>query len=716
MNALTYILRLMFRMKWWLILVPSVVTLVTIYATRNADLEYETDTTVYTGVISGYGSDPSETNSAQDWNILNNAIQNIINTINSKETLKKLSLHLYANCMIYGSPDRDNLYIKAKHYRQLLAITPKDVRALIDKTSVEKTVANLLAYEVADRNNFVYGLTNWNHPYFSYTALQEKIHIKRVENSDVLHISYQADDPSIAFQTLDILNKIYPEEYRELQYGKTNNVIRYFETELARVGEELRGQEDSLTAYNVQNRVINYDKQTEAITVLDKEFALRNQDVLSSYNSAQAAIAQLEIGMDANMNAIKNNSEFLTRLNRISDLNYDIAKLKTVSPDSLGKPSNEILTSFSKELAQQEGSFKEFMEQYTARQYTKEGYANAKYVEQWVQELLKFKRAEAEVRVVDEFKRNLDDQYTHFSPIGSVLKRKERSISFIEQSYLSILSSLNAARLKLKSLEMNSATLKVINPPTYPLNSLPSPRKKKVLVAFIGSLLFVLGTGVMFELLDRTLRDRTRTQRITKTKVVAAFANPITAQKTPEADEKSSLILANQLYGRFNSDRKVNFINLMGLAPIEDARRVSHLLEARFSEMGLEVSTQFAGSDFHSDSRGFLIDMDPIRGFESIDIGMICHNPLGTTPLPTEYLHEAMVNLLIVRADSFWRSEYDLLLEDLRNRAAQVPLWICLTNADKSTVEEFTGLLPPYSLARKFEYQLSNLGLTFSKD
>jgi uncharacterized protein involved in exopolysaccharide biosynthesis len=335
MNIFHYIFRAIFRIKWWLLILPLGFALLAIYLTRQMDRQYKTDITIYTGVISSYGSDPGESNASQDWNVLNNSIQNIINTINSKETIKRLSLQLYARLMIHGDPTKDNVYITAKHYKELVAITPKDVQKLIDKTSEENTVKNLEKYEKADRNNFVYGLFNWNHPYFSYNALRENIKINRVDNSDILQINYQANDPGVAFQTLDILSKVFAIEYTNLQFGSTNNVIRYFEAELERIGRELRGQEDSLTMYNVENRVINYDKQTEAIALLDKEYELRHQDVLFVYNSAQAAIKQLESGMDANMRAIKNNTEFLARMNQIADINYNISKIKTLSVDSL---------------------------------------------------------------------------------------------------------------------------------------------------------------------------------------------------------------------------------------------------------------------------------------------------------------------------------------------------------------------------------------------
>lgn len=711
MNIFHYIFRAIFRIKWWLLILPLAFALLAIFLTRNLDKQYKTDMTIYTGVISSYGSDPGESSAAQNWNVLNNSIQNIINTINSKETLNRLSLRLYARLMMKGDPNADNVFISAKHYKKLLAITPKDVQLLIDKTSEEKTIANLEKYEKPDKDNFVYGLFNWNHPYFSYNALQENIKISRIDNSDILKVSYQTNDPGVAYQTLDVLSKVFAIEYTNLQFGSTNNVIRYFEAELARIGKELRGQEDSLTSYNVINRVINYDKQTEAIAVLDKEYELRFQEVVFAFNGAQATLKQLESGMDANMRAIKNNAEFLTRMNQISDLNYDISRIKSLDTDSLKQDGS--LKVLSKELNDKEKGFRTFMDQYTAEKYTKNGYPNANYVKQWVDELLKFKSAEAELKVGKDFKQELDQKYTHYSPIGSVLKRKERSINFSEQSYLSILTSLNAARLRLKSLEMNSATLKVINPATFPLNALPYSRKMIIIAVFLGTIAFILGTLLIVELFDRTLRDKIRTERITKGKVIAAFPKVTkNIRKHNKIEERALHVLANRLYGLYNIGAEVNFINVIKFSSTLDLGPLTDLLKNYWQGLGLNVLAYKEGDDFSAESREYLVGQEWLGKLNNYDISLVKHGSMALRPIPSLFLEKGIATLLVLRADAVWKTEDELMWSDLVQRSTGKPIVICLMNAEKYVVEEFTGMLPPFTFLRRLEYQLANFGLT----
>ena len=103
----------------------------------------------------------------------------------------------------------------------------------------------------------------------------------------MLEISYENDDPYIVYNTLIILNDEFVKQYRDLRFGETNNVIAYFESELERVGNNLRNLEDSLRDYNVQHRVINYDEQTKHIAALSRDYELRYEEILLNFESAE---------------------------------------------------------------------------------------------------------------------------------------------------------------------------------------------------------------------------------------------------------------------------------------------------------------------------------------------------------------------------------------------------------------------------------------------
>lgn len=720
MEIIQYFLRFLYRIRWWILITPLLVLLVVFMGTKNLEKSYPVDMTIYTGVISGNSMGFGEVK-VQNFNLVNNTIDNIINIILSKETLKEVSLHLYARHMIFGDPEKDNEYITAANFRHLQNITPDAVKLLIDKTSVETTVEQLRQFEEASPTNFVYGLFNWNHPHYAYEKLKT-ISVTRLGSSDMLNVSYSANDPGVAFQTLLLLENIYSIEYRKLQFGSTSNAITYFEEELERVGKELRESEDSLTNYNIRNRIINYAEQTEQVAALDMQFKVQKNEIQKKINNARASVRYLESLKDENIVYLKDNADFLNRLNQVSDLNTRVAEIEAFYTDSTSDSSSlNRLKRYKSQLEKAENELFEFTKRLSEREFTRDGYPTSNFVSQWLDELLLLEKAKSEIVVLEASMNILDQQYSHFSPIGSTIKRQERNIDFIERNYLSILSSLNTARLQLKSLEMNSASLKLINPPVFPLNAEPSKRKKLLMAAYAGSLFLITTLFLLFDLLDRTLRDPVRTKKITGVNILGAFPNkPNLRQRKYQTlyREKAIQYLANALQDFFLPGDPFPIVNIVSMKEGRGKSHIIKLLEEYWSSRGITVQIIRYGEDFNPGSHEFLF-AESIRKFvpESDNntrnrIILVEHAPLQYYAIPKSILQEASINLSVFRADKIWSDSNKQLFDRLKEQSEPTPTLICLNHVDKQILESYTGMLPPHSFLKKYIYRYTQYGLT----
>lgn len=711
MDFIQYIFRFLYRIRWWLIIPPVLITLLVIWGTRNMHKDYQVDMTIYTGVVSGFAMETGE-QSMQNSTIVNNTIDNIINIMKSRETLKEVSLHLYARHMINGDPEKDNVYISAENYRNLLRITPQEVAALIDKSSENKTVENLKKYEKQSPENFVYGLFNWNHPHYSNNALS-KIKVQRLGNSDMLRVDYSASDRGVAYQTLLLLDTIYVEQYKTLQFGSTNSAIRYFEEELKRIGNELKAGEDSLTQYNVANRIINYGEQTKEVAALKGEIELRYQETLQKYQNALASAKHLEKQLGENSLYLKSNALFLTKLSEISNLNRVISEMESFhkEEDSLTAETQK-LKQYKEQLKLLEKDLSSFTTEVSNRKYNREGYPTSNFVEQWLDELLKLEKVKAEKEVLDAYKQDLDRQYAHFSPIGSTIKRQERSIDFTERSYLSILSSLNTARLRLKSLEMNSASLKLINPPSFPLNTEPSKRKAYVLAAFAGSFIFILGIFLLLDLLDFTLRDRIRTERITGGRVLGAFPFVGKGKYDKTYCEKATIFMGNAL-SSYIQPRTPTIINLISIDQKAGKTYLGEQLKDYWEEQGLHVQFSEWDNDFSSFRKEFLLAQQLYDIIPKTDahVYLTEYAALTLNSIPSSLLQGAAVNILVIPAGSVWKEHDKLIFGKLQEQSGNTPLCIYLNRASKNVVESFTGALPPYIRHKVLAILLERFGI-----
>jgi len=131
-----------------------------------------------------------------------------------------------------------------------------------------------------------------------------------------------------------------------------------------------------------------------------------------------------------------------------------------------------------------------------------------------------------------------------------------------------------------------------------------------------------------------------------------------------------------------------------------------------WESLGLNVYAYKEGRDFTADSRAYLVDQGWINQLAPYDISLVKHGSMALMAIPSLFLEKAMVNLLVLPADNIWKMEDELLFSDLLERSAGTPTVICLMNAEKYVVEEFTGMLPPFTFLRRLEYQLANFGLT----
>lgn len=71
-------------------------------------------------------------------------------------------------------------------------------------------------------------------------------------------------------------------------------------------------------------------------------------------------------------------------------------------------------------------------------------------VTEWLAALVNEAKAKAELDVLKRRQQDIFDQYSHMSPIGTQISRKERAIGIAEDNYRTQLSGLADANLRLK--------------------------------------------------------------------------------------------------------------------------------------------------------------------------------------------------------------------------------------------------------------------------
>ena len=723
MDLFRYFIRFLYKIRWYLIILPIISLIVAWFLTRNMEHIYDTNTTIYTGMITGYNLEG--TTGSVGGNSQTN-ITNLMLIVTTDNTIHEVALRLFGRCMMYGNPNKDNNYISAEHFRQLNATVPPEVKALINRNSEDQTYANLKAYEKPSQDNFLFGLLNY-HQYFGIDNITSRLKVLQLDQSDIIDIGYSANDAGIAFNTLDILNKVFARQYQQLRFGETNNVIRFFEKEVARLYKVLSNAEDDLIRYNISKKIINYEEQTKALTGLEAQQQNFRNDQLMNYTTSKALLDYLERQLGNRAQVIRSNREFTNQVRDISRIQSRISNLRIMSSEGGGQnnESQEELAKAQRDLQKATGRVTQLTKDIEASTFSTETGVKANdMLERWLEQLLLMEKTKAEMTATDIMKENLERQYLFYSPIGATIERKARHIGFIEGNYMEMLKALNAARMRQRNLQMSTATLRVLNPPMFPLNAQPTNR----IMILLGSLLltFML-TALWFliiEMLDRTLRDRMRSERITQIPVMGCFPKESNLRYRRFNKTISDLAM-KQLSKSLRPHFKEGQQNVLNLISTDSGNGKSYLaqeLENYWISIGLEVRRLTYDEDFLAEDSKFIL----AKGIKDLcpdilpnEIAIIEYPNMDDNSISPALLNMGTINLMVTRANRTWKDVDQKALKELQSMLDDEhknSLFMYLTEASRYAVEEFVGQLPPYTRFNNFVYRISQLGLTATEN
>ncbi|MDE6808071.1 MAG: hypothetical protein K2I98_06410, partial [Prevotella sp.] len=659
MDIFRYLVRFLYKIRWYLVILPLIALVVTWFLTRNMERVYDARTTIYTGMITGY---TIEGGSSTIGNPQTN-MANLLLIIQTDNTIHEVALRLFARCMMYGNPNKDNNYISAEHFRQLNASVPADVKALINHNNEQETYRNLKAYEKPSQDNYLFGLLNY-HPYFSINSITSRLKVLQLNHSDIIDISYSTNDPGICYNTLDILNEVFANKYQELRYGETLNVIRFFEKEVARLYKVLTNAENDLIKYNVKHRIINYGEQTKQLTILEAGQQTKDNELRMNIATTEALIAYLKKQLGDRAKIVESNQEFTALVRDITRLQSRIANLKLMSSENGGN-NNEAqieLAKAERQLNETTKKVKDLTQSIEAANYNTDTGVKAKdLLDRWLEQVILLEKTKAELSAQDIMRSSIDRQFIFYSPIGATLDRKDRHIGFIEANYMEMLKALNAARLRQRNLQMSTAVLRILNPPMFPMNAQPTNRMMILLASFMLTFLLTALYFFIIEMLDRTLRDRMRSEKITKIPVMGCYPKESSLRYrrfNKTINDMALKQLSKSLLPHFKEGQQ-NVLNLLSTDAANGKSYLAQELENYWISIGLQVRRLTYDEDFLAEDSHYLMAKDIKDLCPDLmpnEIAIIEYPNLDDNSIPSSLLNLGTVNLMITRSNRTWIS------------------------------------------------------------
>ncbi len=493
-----------------------ILAVVIFFVTRGLPETYKSRTEIYTGLISGARVDAADA-VRLDYLTVSNQFDNLITVARSDQTLEEVGERLFARHLRLSEPVK-----KIMGESAFEAFHDKIPEKLIDSVYVPgselETLKRIRSYKEKHYDSWMVDqiFISDASPY-SPAGIKKNLTIKRLGGSDLVEMTYSWTDPGICQNTLAILNDVFTQKLIEIKVGQSNDVVTYYRRQVAQAKTELLNAEDSLAQFRIDNKIINYNQQTENIAALQSSLEQEYQQELRVKAAAQASVNQLAKKLELNKKIVDFSEELLQKKKRLSSINAKIAELELYSGDA------DRIAELRSEAKNLEAELSDNLVKRYEFSRTTEGVSNKEVLQNWLDATITLDASEARLAVLSNRSALFQNAYDQFSPLGAELKRLERAVDVAEKNYLELNSSLNATLTRQQGESLSTGGLVITVPPRFPTSPVRTKQLLMVLLAAVIGFLVPLGFMLILGFLDNTIRTPQRAEEKTGLKLLGAY-------------------------------------------------------------------------------------------------------------------------------------------------------------------------------------------------
>lgn len=500
--------------------------------TRGEKKVFSSETLINTGLVTGYKLE-SGSGSMVDREYTGKEMQNIINVFKAYETREEVCMRLLAKVLMLEEEDPNIILQRNLDLFYQFDFT-KELRDELVRGTYEETYENVLAFHNASLNNKITRLLASKHDFFSIAHVSEmKVNVQG--NSDILKLEYTTTDPGICIQTLEILSEVATRRHQAIKNSQSGSVVEYFKKETEKAFNVLEDAELELLAFRKENNIINYYEQTRYISARKENLFMDIREEKMRKAAADSAVKRLEAQLMKGNDISKVNNKIASFRDELSAITAQIARSEIQGPNNVPVNTSR-LGALKAKAAEIKEELKAKVEEEYNLKHSVNGIAVGDLLTEWLEGLIMIEEASARLSVAQQIRREFDEVYRSFAPLGSIIKKIERKIDVSERAYLETLHSLNQAKLHEKSLAM-SANLKVLDQPYYPKKPAPSARPILIVVGLIAGVVLTIVVLIVMEFLDKTLKTPKNTIDETNLKLFTAYPKiPLSKKQLKKAD------------------------------------------------------------------------------------------------------------------------------------------------------------------------------------
>ncbi len=305
--------------------------------------------------------------------------------------------------------------------------------------------------------------------------------VKRVPNSRLIEVQFEAEDPQLAAQIVNAHLQNYVEENFRSKYDATTQASNWLSAELEELRIKVEKSEDARIAYQRENQIWQIDEKQDITSQ-------KLGDLSKAVTDAQTDVAQKEalyrMAISGNVDALpaaRNNDVISTLLKRKSDL--DEAYAEALDQYGPNFPKVLRLAAQQKEVEQNLANARK-----TMVESVEEEFNTARSHVELLQEALDKQKAEAN---------DLAEKLVQYH----ILQHDAESN---KQLYDGLLQKLKEAGI---TAGLRSSNIRVVDPALAPASPSRPQKARNILLAFLVGLVGGVGLALFREYLDNTVKS-----------------------------------------------------------------------------------------------------------------------------------------------------------------------------------------------------------------
>ncbi|MCY7353185.1 MAG: lipopolysaccharide biosynthesis protein [Cytophagaceae bacterium] len=666
------IIRLLRQYAPLLVLIPFLTAGTVYFVTRDQPRLFVSHATLYTGLSSGYSLMSAEQRAQMDYSAVNNAFENILTTLTSKESLRQVGIGLLVQDLESGKTDPVTLSVSGFRTRRGPG---EEVSPENDLIRIQQTLDSL---SLSPGSNPVKNLLLVPNSYYSADLIGKKLKAERKRDSDMLAIEYESDDADVAQRTLNLAIQVFNRRYASFQNSETTPVVGYYEGKVQKAKTRLSEAERKLQAFLVAHQVLDLDEESKSISATRETTAAEYNQELMRNKAAKAAMEVLNRRMGPRGNALTASSELKEAQAQLAEAGSKLANARIN-----GQPKNAV-DLLQQRVDQASDELKESARQYYTATNSPESIPQQTLLSEWLTKIIDYEESTARLGVYKEMFNEYRNRTAEYTPLGSELRQLNRELTLAEKEYLELEQTLNQANTRQQNVSIEGA-LGVLDAPDFPQEPQPSKRWLYVALGFFAGLFLTLFLIALRYWFDQRILSPDQAETLIGRPVAAIF--PFVARFSYHSKpSRAALSMFEQLCGAINVElfakqsgrtHQPSIISLFSMRSRQGKTWVGISVARTYREAGQRVAYCYPhkrGSFQSVEQEGIsflpyllrgnfmnVMDLDGLfdgaHNFDPYlyDTILVELPALINTALPVYLINQSRVSLLVTDASSIWQ-------------------------------------------------------------